>query len=57
MRIIDTLFDEFTFSWISDEIAPHLPKEIWTLLGKEETLRKLESSTFPTVIWIASCPV
>ena len=28
VRVVDALFEEFTFSWIADEIAPHLPKEL-----------------------------
>ena len=28
VRLVDWLFDDFTFSWIADEIAPNLPKEL-----------------------------
>ena len=28
MRLIDSLFEDFTFGWIADEIAPNLPKEL-----------------------------
>jgi hypothetical protein len=28
VRLIDSLFEDFTFGWIADEIAPNLPKEL-----------------------------
>ena len=28
VRVIDSLFTDFTFSWIADEMAPQLPKEL-----------------------------
>ena len=28
VRIIESIFEDFTFGWIADEIAPHLPKEL-----------------------------
>jgi predicted unusual protein kinase regulating ubiquinone biosynthesis (AarF/ABC1/UbiB family) len=28
VRLIDSLFEDFTFGWIADEIAPHLPQEL-----------------------------
>lgn len=28
VKFIDSMFDDFTFGWIADEIAPHLPKEL-----------------------------
>ena len=28
VRFVDSIFEDFTFGWIADEIAPHLPKEL-----------------------------
>jgi len=28
LRVVESLFDEFRFGWIGDEIAPNLPKEL-----------------------------
>lgn len=28
VSVVDSMFEDFTFGWIADEIAPHLPKEL-----------------------------
>ena len=56
--VIDRLFDDFTFGWIADEIAPHLPKELdFRLEGKnsERAAAHIQKTglecVVPKVIW------
>jgi hypothetical protein len=58
VNIIDTLFEDFTFGWIADEITPHLPKELdFVREGKnaERAAANLEGSglacVIPRIIW------
>jgi hypothetical protein len=58
VRIVDSLFEDFTFSWIADEIAPHLPKELdFVREGKnaERAAAHIEKSgldcVVPKIIW------
>lgn len=61
VQFIDSWFEDFTFGWIADEIAPHLPKELdFTLEGKnsERAAVNLTNSglacVVPEVIWTKS---
>lgn len=58
VRLIDSVFKDFTFGWIADEIAPQLPKELdFTREGKnsERAAEHLKgcglACTVPKVIW------
>ena len=67
VKLVDWLFDDFTFGWIVDEIAPNLPKELdFTREGrnselasyhlKKEAASSSSSSTaldcvIPKVVW------
>jgi aarF domain-containing kinase len=58
VRVIDSLFTDFTFGWIADEIAPQLPKELdFKREGKnaEEAALHIEISglacCIPKVVW------
>ena len=58
VNIIDSLFDDFTFGWIADEITPHLPKELdFVREGKnaERAATNLEGSglacVIPKIVW------
>ena len=58
VRAIDKLFEDFTFGWIADEIAPHLPKELdFTLEGKnsERAAAHIKESGLecivPNIVW------
>ena len=58
VRVIDSLFTDFTFGWIADEIAPQLPKELdFKREGKnaEEAALQIEISglacCIPKVVW------
>eukprot|EP00980_Cylindrotheca_fusiformis_P001220 scaffold328_cov130-Cylindrotheca_fusiformis.AAC.34 len=63
VRLVDRLFSDFTFGWIADEIAPHLPKELdFTREGKnsERAAEHLKGSGLdcivPKVIWKRTAP-
>jgi hypothetical protein len=58
VRLVETLFKDFTFGWIADEIAPNLPKELdFIREGKnsERAAEHLKDSGLecivPIVIW------
>ena len=61
--LIDRLFENFTFGWIADEIAPHLPKELdFTREGRnaEKAARNIAKTglpcVIPKVIWTKTAP-
>lgn len=58
VRVIDSLFQDFEFGWIADEMAPQLPKELdFTREGRnaEQAAEQLQGSglacCIPKVIW------
>jgi predicted unusual protein kinase regulating ubiquinone biosynthesis (AarF/ABC1/UbiB family) len=58
VRVIDSLFTDFTFGWIADEMAPQLPKELdFKREGRnaEEAALQIEKSglacCIPKVMW------
>lgn len=63
VRLIDKYFKDFTFAWIADEIAPHLPKELdFTREGKnsERAAENIAKTglrcVIPKVIWTKTAP-
>ena len=61
--VIDRMFENFTFGWIADEIAPHLPKELdFTREGRnaEKAARNIAKTglpcVIPKVIWTKTAP-
>eukprot|EP00934_Nitzschia_sp_Nitz4_P002821 Nitzschia sp. Nitz4//scaffold88_size82704//10842//12972//NITZ4_005282-RA/size82704-augustus-gene-0.77-mRNA-1//1//CDS//3329559464//2811//frame0 len=63
VRFVDKWFDDFTFGWIADELAPHLPKELdFTNEGKNSERAAVNikgtglSCVIPKVIWSKTAP-
>jgi hypothetical protein len=63
VRVIDSLFTDFTFGWIADEMAPQLPKELdFQREGRnaEKAAVQIEKSglacCIPKVIWKNTSP-
>lgn len=63
VRLLDKWFEDFTFGWIADEIAPHLPKELdFTREGKnsERAAENIAKTglrcVIPKVIWTKTAP-
>ena len=63
VRLMDKWFEDFTFGWIADEIAPHLPKELdFTLEGRnsEQAAANIAKTglrcVIPKVIWTKTAP-
>lgn len=63
VQLVDNLFKEFTFGWIADEIAPHLPKELDFLREGKNAERAAEhlqgtglNCIVPKVIWESCAP-
>jgi len=61
--LIDRWFEDFTFGWIADEIAPHLPKELdFTREGRnaEKAAKNIAQTglpcIIPKVIWSKTAP-
>lgn len=53
VRLLDFCFDDFTFAWIADEIAPHLPRELdFTIEGRnsERAAAHMAKSGLPCVV-------
>ena len=58
VRVIDSLFTDFTFGWIADEMAPQLPKELdFRMEGRnsekaaEQIKRSGLACCIPKVLW------
>jgi hypothetical protein len=58
VRLIESMFEGFTFGWIADEIAPHLPKELdFVREGKNAELAAMHINktgldcVIPKIIW------
>jgi hypothetical protein len=63
VRLIDKWFEDFTFGWIVDEIAPHLPNELdFTREGRnsEQAAENIAKTglrcVIPKVIWTKTAP-
>ena len=63
VSVIDSLFQDFTFKWIADEMAPQLPKELdFTMEGRnaEKAEAYIQKSglacCIPKIIWPSTTP-
>lgn len=63
VALVENWFEDFTFGWIADEIAPHLPKELdFTLEGRNAEKAALHVAktglrcVIPKVVWNTTAP-